>query len=240
MNITKKILITLSLFLIFVVGVFATAYPKHDNYITDKADVINKQTESRLNTRLKDFEKKTSYEVAVLTISNLEGQNIRDYGVAIANDWGVGKKGKDNGVLMVVAIKDREIGIEVGRGAEGQLTDLQTHNIITKNIIPEFKKNDYSTGVEKGVDSILKTLSNDSAELASGSAQTKELTGWDIAVIIILIIIILFILAISPLTPLGGAGTWGVTSGWSSGDNDSGGSSFGGGSFSGGGSSSSW
>jgi len=96
-------------------------------------------------------EKDTNCQIAVAIVNSLEGISVEEYAVTLFEKWGVGKKKEDNGVLLLVAIEDRKLRIEVGYGLEGTITDLEAGNIIDNVIVPKFKQNDYSTGVYDGV-----------------------------------------------------------------------------------------
>lgn len=241
----KKILLSIFIGLIFVVvfawKVLAVNYPNYSNYINDFADILTSQQEEQLNLKIYNYDKQTTNQIAVAIIRSLEGDTIENYSIHLADLWKPGQKEKDNGVLMLFAMDDRKIRIEVGMGLEGDLTDLESKKIIDNTISPEFKQQKYFEGIDKGIDATINAI-------ATTSAEIKNETNSDGTIVIVILVAGIFIfilmLACSPLTPLGGEGTWGITSIWSSSSDssDSGGSSngfggFGGGSFSGGGAS---
>ena len=127
-------------------------------YIRDDAKVISDETEQRLETKLTDYEKATGNEIAILTIKSLDGEDLEDFTYRVASAWGPGNKEVNNGVLLLVAVDDRKLRIEVGRGLEPVLTDLQSNLIITQKITPHFKNGDYTTGIENGVNNIVSVI----------------------------------------------------------------------------------
>ena len=129
------------------------SYPAPRGHVNDFANVIPDDIEQRMELRLRDYEQKTTNEIAVVTVTSLEGLSIEDYTVGLAQKWGVGKKGKDNGVVLLVAPKEREVRIEVGYGLESVLTDAQSVQIIAA-MTPYLKENKYGPGIDFGVQKI--------------------------------------------------------------------------------------
>ena len=123
----------------------------HMSRVNDYANVISKNDEQQINEYLTNVENQTGIQIAVLTIPSLKGEDIAAYGVKVAEKWKLGQKGEDNGALLLVAMEERELRIEVGYGLEGLLTDAKCGLIIRNVIIPEFKDGDYSGGIKKGV-----------------------------------------------------------------------------------------
>ncbi|PJZ47278.1 TPM domain-containing protein [Leptospira brenneri] len=111
-----------------------------------------------LENKLRDHESKTSNQVAVLVVSSLEGEVLEEYSLKVAETWRLGQKNKDNGVLLFIALNDRKLRIEVGYGLEGSLTDVLCHHIIEKQIKPYFKKGDFESGIQNGVNAILNAI----------------------------------------------------------------------------------
>jgi uncharacterized protein len=136
--------------------------------VTDNAEVLNDATRRALTERLKAHEDRTGDQIVVLTIPSLESENIEEYAVKIFESWKLGKKGKDNGVLVIVAPKDRRMRIEVGYGLEGTLTDLAAGRIVRNVMTPRFKAGDYNGGIEAGVQAILDLLEKGKAPAGEG------------------------------------------------------------------------
>ena len=221
-------------------------------YITDKSGTLTPDQINTLNNKLSAFEKQTSNQVVVYIIPSLEGASLEDKSYEIASQNKVGKKGKDNGVLLFIAMNDHKLRIEVGYGLEGALTDALSSQIIRNEITPYFKKNQYYEGINAGVDAIIKVTKGEY------TADKEENKGFNVGVcglpIIVFVIFIFFgvffvisiIRRIFGWTGHGSHGGWWNTGGWSGSSGSSwgcgsfGGFSGGGGSFGGGGASGSW
>jgi uncharacterized protein len=126
--------------------------PKPSQYITDQAGVLDQGTIASIEAQLDQFEHDTSNQIVVAIYSSLPPDaNIDQYTIDTYNAWQIGQKDKDNGALLLIAIKDRKMFICTGRGLEGALPDAICKNIITQQIVPHFKQQDYAGGVEAGV-----------------------------------------------------------------------------------------
>lgn len=219
----------------------AATYPDYTGYVNDYAQVFSPRFVSQLNTKLSDFNTKTTNQIAVVTVNSTQPETIEEYSIHLADKWKVGQKGKDNGIIMLFAMQDHKMRIEVGRGLEGDITDVQSKHIQSDVIVPLFKKGDYEQGVANGVNAVIATITHNTYVPSDTQASTSNGSGIPFSLIFFIIFIIILAIAHSPFTPLGGAGIWGLTTLWDSGKNDDGGGdSFGGGGFSGGGSSDSW
>jgi uncharacterized protein len=126
-----------------------------------------------LEERLSNFERETGHEIAVLTVPSLEGEGIESFGIRVAEKWKIGKKGIDNGVILIVALRDRRLRIEVGYGLEGVLPDAIANRIIQEVIVPHFKANDFPGGIEAGVDAIMNTIKGEPIEALVNDAESK-------------------------------------------------------------------
>lgn len=149
----------LSLSLTLTPPSFASHIPSPTGYVNDFANVLTADQKASIENSLQEYEQKTGNEIAIAIIQSLNGENIDDFTVKVFEEWKIGKKGKDNGILFLAAIDDRKMRIEVGYGLEPSLTDGEAGNIIRNTIAPEFKKEDYYTGIVKGVQEIQKELS---------------------------------------------------------------------------------
>jgi len=136
----------------------ATEVPFLAGRVHDTANLLSAATATELEALLKTHQDSTSNQVVVLTVQSLEGDDIESYAIRVAETWKLGQKGKDNGVLLVVARDDRKVRIEVGRGLEGDLTDAICSVIIRREILPQFKSGDYDQGVKAGVTAILAAI----------------------------------------------------------------------------------
>lgn len=126
--------------------------------VVDLAHVLPAQDTQQLSDQLKVHEESTGNQVAVLILPSLEGEPLEEFSHRVATTWKLGRKGTDNGVLLLVALKERKLRIEVGYGLEGTLTDLRSARIIRQEIVPRFKAGNIPEGVLAGTDAILKTI----------------------------------------------------------------------------------
>ncbi|HEY5826309.1 MAG TPA: YgcG family protein, partial [Cyclobacteriaceae bacterium] len=126
--------------------------------IHDEAHVLSQDTIDALEKELQLYEDSTSNQIAVLLVSSLDGESIEEYSLRVADSWKLGQKNKDNGVLLLVAIDDHKMRIEVGQGLEGVLTDAMSNRIIRNEMAPAFRRNDYNAGIADGINGIIKTI----------------------------------------------------------------------------------
>jgi uncharacterized protein len=226
------------------------------NHVVDLAGIIDDSVEAGLNRYLLELEQKTTAQMVILTINSLEGESIEDLSIRIAHDkWQLGQKDQDNGLLMLIALKDRKYRIETGYGIEGIIPDSLAGSIGRQYLVPHFKQNDYSTGITKaalamiqiiaadaGVEiSGMPKLSRPSPYQGTGRGKPPTLLGKILSVLFFIGLIYLFIrhprllLLFLMMNMLGG----GRRSGWGGGGGFGGGS-FGGGGFGGGGAGGGW
>ena len=137
--------------------VFALEVPDFRGYVNDYANMISPQSKLEIERALQSFDMTDSTQIAVLTIKSLEGDSLEDFSIRTVDKWGIGRKGKDNGVLLLVVKDDRKTRIEVGRGLEGVLTDLAAGRIIDNVMNPLFKANRFDDGFKAGIVAIVKT-----------------------------------------------------------------------------------
>jgi uncharacterized protein len=151
------------------------ALPRPDGYVNDYAAILDADAETYLEDFLTTLERDTSAEVAVATVESLDGMTIEEYANRLFQEWGIGNRQKDNGVLLLVAPRDREVRIEVGYGLEGVLPDGLAGDIIRNDIIPEFRANNFPRGVGRGVDRIARIIRRDpSASVMSESTDEGD------------------------------------------------------------------
>lgn len=233
-----------------------SADDKVRTYATDKTGTLSSSQMKSLEDKLSAFEKETSNQVVVWMVPSLDGGSLEDKSYEIAEQNGIGQKGKDNGVLLFIAKNDRKLRIEVGYGLEGALPDALCDQIIRKEITPEFKKGKFYEGINAGVDAIIKATKGEyTADNKSDDNDVDDLTVCCIPLPVFIFIIIFGLFFVLPIifrllgwSKKGSSGNWwtgGSGSSWSSGSSSSswssgGGFSGGGGSFGGGGSSGSW
>jgi len=224
--------------------------------VNDYAGVMSQDQARSLEIQLAQFEQETGHQVALLTIPTLDGEDIEGFSIRVAENWQIGKKGFDNGVILVVAVKDRRLRLEVGYGLEGVLPDAIAKQVISDYIVPRFRAQDYAGGIIAGIDAVLKVIKK---EPLPESARTKDRTqGSDLnpMVMFAITLAVFALMAVASTanrrrnnmwathgrhrgpTIFGGPGGFG--GGGFGGGSGGGGFSGGGGGFGGGGASSSW
>lgn len=153
-------LILLPVFLFFASIALANHIPAPTGYVNDFAGVLTSDQKSALENSLKNYEQNTTNEIAIAIIKSLDGGDITDFTVRTFEEWKIGKKAKDNGILFLAAIADRQMRIEVGYGLEPYLTDSQAGDIIRDIITPNFQIGNYYQGISKGVNTIESRLNS--------------------------------------------------------------------------------
>ena len=156
----KKLLL-LILLVILVCQIFSLNVPKLKGRINDYAGILSSRQQAELESFLASQEAKTSSQIAVLIVSTLNGENLEDYSLKVAEKWKLGQKGFDNGVLLLIALSEKKIRIEVGYGLEHILTDAKSGYIIRNIIVPEFKKGNFYQGILKGLEAIGGLITNE-------------------------------------------------------------------------------
>ncbi|MBX3532143.1 MAG: YgcG family protein [Rhizobiaceae bacterium] len=142
-----------------------TPLPALTGRVVDNAGIIDAATEASLTAKLAAFEAKSSDQIVVATLRTLGGEAIESYANRLFREWGLGQAGEDNGILLLVALDDRKMRIEVGYGLEGTLTDLHAKLIIENTMVPAFRAGDFSGGIDRSVDDIILVLEGNAAEL---------------------------------------------------------------------------
>lgn len=262
----KKLLFCFSLLLCSLMALAQEYPPKSDKLVTDFTHTLSEADNERLESKLVAFNDSTSTQIAVVIMKSVGQYDINEYGAGLGRNWGIGTKGKNNGILILVALGDRKVTIQTGYGAEGAVPDITTHEIIQNDITPRFKQGDYCGGLNAATDDLIKYIKG---EYKADKKPQQAAKSGGVASMVIVVIIIIFVLIFifrgrgggghiiggrggaSPFwwflggAMLGrGSGGWG---GFSGGDGGGGGDSggggfggFGGGDFGGGGSSGSW
>lgn len=141
--------------------------------VVDDAEILKPDTRRRITEQLQAHERKTTNQIAVLTVPTLRGESVEEYAVRVFEHWKLGQKGKDNGVLVVVAPQDRRMRIEVGYGLEGTLTDASASRIIRDVMTPRFRAGDYDGGVAQGVAAIVGRLEGSPAAVEESPPQAQ-------------------------------------------------------------------
>jgi uncharacterized protein len=144
------------LLLFFPLALFAYTSPgRPSGFVNDFTGTLSKEDINSLEVKLSKFEKDSSNEISVVLVNNLDGDNIENYAVQLFSDWGIGKRDNDNGVLLLIALQERKMRIEVGYGLEGALTDLQGNTIINNTLKPAFQQGDFYGGITRALEDII-------------------------------------------------------------------------------------
>lgn len=243
----------------------AQTFPQLTGRVVDDAHLLTPDQAAALDGKLALLEQQSRRQLVVVTVPDLQGYEIEDYGYRLGRAWGIGDKQRNDGALLIVAPKEHKVRIEIGYGLEGILTDALSSVIIQREIVPRFRQNDYAGGIAAAVDQLIAQLqlppdeARKVAQLAQTQAKAAQAPRFDFGSVVFLVIFVLFFV-LPFLRALGGGGRryrspgvmifpsggWGSGggSGWGGGGGSDwgggGGFSGGGGSFGGGGSSGSW
>jgi len=246
-----------------VSAALALDFPPLTGRVVDQAGVMSADSRSAVEAKLKDLEDKSGIQLVVATVKSLQGSDIETYANQLFRAWKLGQAQKNNGVLLLVAPTEHKVRIEVGYGLEGTLTDALSSVIISSAIVPRFKSNDYSGGIERGVDGIISVLNGDTTDwqpkVEVRQDSPAQVFNALFPIMFFLFFILIFRFLVGPMrgTPSGHyvrrngqlvfvpytGSSWSSGSGWSGGGggfSSGGGFSGGGGSSGGGGASGSW
>ncbi|WP_316798537.1 TPM domain-containing protein [Pedobacter frigidisoli] len=241
---------------------FGQDFPaKPSTLVNDYSGVLSADQKQQLENKLVAFDDSSSTQIAIAVLKSVGDYDINEYALELGRKWGVGQSGKNNGIMIVVAVGDRKISIQTGYGVEGVLPDVYAKRIIDNDIKPNFRDGNYYAGLDEATTSIIKYTKG---EYKNDKPKTSSKKGAGLGSVFVIIIIVVIIIIISRRgggggnQVIGGRGAsdalfWamlfgsgsrgGGGSGWGSGGGSSGGGGFGGfggGSFGGGGSSGSW
>ncbi|EKP0277500.1 MULTISPECIES: TPM domain-containing protein [Aeromonas] len=224
----------------------APTFPALSGRVVDEANLMSRKQAHQLTQQLAAFEKRSGIQLVVVSIDTLDGDTIEEYGYQLGRHWGIGQKGKNNGVLLLIAQDERKVRIEVGYGLEGALPDAIAANIIQTRILPAFKRGDMVAGVVAGSRSIMQALAGEYTPVDTDKQEGKLGGPW------LFILMVIVMLVLHNLRGGGGGGGSGgrrraalLTGGFGAGSfggrgGSGGGFSGGGGSFGGGGASGGW
>ena len=229
--------------------------------VNDYAGVLSQDQARTMESQLAQFEQDTGHQVAVLTIPTLDGEDIEGFSIRVAESWKIGKKGFDNGVILVVAVRDRRLRLEVGYGLEGVLPDATAKTITSNYIVPRFRSQDYAGGIIAGIDAVLKVIKTEPLPESARKKGEDQGSGLNSIAMFAITMAVFGLMAFASRAqrgrnnmwaprgrrqgPIifgpGGFGGGGYSGGGGfGGGSDGGGFSGGGGSFGGGGASDSW
>ncbi len=190
--------ITPIFFLLFVSLIIGEVYaqgiqipdPK-GRYVIDDAQILKQSTVQYLQSKLRQHEDSNSNQVVVYIIPSLQGEVLEPFTNRVFNTWNIGQKGRNNGVLLLVAMKEKRIRIEPGYGLEGALPDALCARIIDYEISPEFKRGDYDRGIINGVESILLAIEGEYDPIARGHSDQMS-PGIVLLIFFLIVVFIIF------------------------------------------------
>jgi uncharacterized protein len=162
--------LALALLLVFPAQAAGLEIPQLQARVTDLAGLLSPEEIAALDSKLRDLEVSDSTQVAVLIIPSLEGEALEDFSERVATAWRLGQKGRDNGALLLIALKERGLRIEVGYGLEAKLTDARSRRIIQDEIVRYFRQGSFYQGIDAGVTAIVQTVRGEYQ--ASGREET--------------------------------------------------------------------
>jgi uncharacterized protein len=184
--------------------------------VVDDAHLLSAQTVQKLDGELAQLEQQTGRQLVVATIPDLQGYDIADYGYQLGRAWGIGQKGKDNGVVFIVAPNERKVRVEVGYGLEPVLTDALSSVILQQKVLPRFREGKMEQGVVDGTEALIQQLSLPDDQAKSNVAQAQQQqqqqaarrSGGTPLGLIFTVLIVFFVLS-SVLRGFGGGGSSG-------------------------------
>lgn len=226
-------------FLLFSFSLYAREVPVLSGPVVDEANLLSNSTKNSLESLLYRYKSDTSNQVQILIIDSLEGDAIENFSIQVTDKWKLGDEKKDNGVLFLIAVKDRKMRIEVGQGLEGDLPDVLAGRII-EALKPYFKSGNFDEGIYLGTELIVKSLKGDTTAIPAPARKQKRLSLIHLFLIILFMLWIMINKFFSFLPIAGGRGYSSRGGGFGGFGGGGGGWSGGGGGFSGGGSSGSW
>ena len=191
-----KILSLMISFLFLPLVVLAFVVPeKPTSFVSDYAEMLKPEERTTLENKLSEFEKQTTNEIAIVIIESLEGDAIENVAQKVFTKWGIGKKDKNNGVLLLISLDDRQTRIQTGYGVEPYLTDIGTSYIQSDIITPAFKQGNYFNGINGAVDKMVEALGGQQI-VPEGYSQNSSAPKFSFNFIIFVLIIFQWVIAI--------------------------------------------
>lgn len=181
----------------------AQPIPAPRGFVTDLAGVIDAPTETRISNLITELQQKTGGEIAVLTVNTTAPLDDFDYAMRVADQWKIGKKGEDSGVLMVVAVQDRKIRVLTGYGVEGILPDGLVGAIQDQEMLPSFRAGNLGEGIWRGVGAIAQRMAAARGVTLSGAPAPRARAA-PAAGIPLWVILLVLLLAFVVMSQMGG------------------------------------
>lgn len=191
---SKIVLTAICSILLLSTNVFAIVEPTSNFYVNDYADLLNSETENYIMNVNQNLNSKTKAQVVVVTVNNLEGDSLEEYATELFRSFGIGDKTLNNGVLMLIALEERQSRIEVGYGLEGILNDAKTGRIQDNYMIPYLRENNWDEGIKNGFSAIVNEIEKEYG-VTAGSETATEIEQDDAMPIEIVFLFISFIIS---------------------------------------------
>jgi uncharacterized protein len=156
-----------------VAALGATPVPKLEARVTDLAGTLTAPQREALEAKLRDFEARKGSQVAVLVVPSIGDETIEEFAGRVTDEWKLGRKGIDDGVLLAIAMKERRMRIHTGRGVQGTLTDALSKRIVADIVTPRFRDGDFAGGIEAGVGAIMKAIEGEALPEPKPAARGK-------------------------------------------------------------------
>lgn len=201
------VLLAASLSFLFALAHAAPQFPALSGRVVDEAGLLSAATRSQLSQLSEQQERATSNQLVIAVVKSLQGYPIEDYGYQLGRHWGIGQKGKNNGVILIVAPNEREVRIEVGYGLEGALTDALASNIVQTQILPNFKRGDFEAGVVAGAQAIAAAVAGEYTPTEVRSERSGSSASLPLPVLIVIAVVIGQVLAMVMSRAFAGAVT---------------------------------
>jgi len=184
-----KILVFISICLLSA-AIAEVKFPSPSGFVNDYAKVLSAQQKRELDSVVAGLKKKTGAELAIAIVKSVAPLDSKLYAVKLFEKWGIGEKGKDNGVLLLLAMEEKRVEVEVGYGLEGLLTDAMAGRILDTYAVPNFKKGEFGVGIVETARAISKVIGGEEIPLAATPAgKGKEASPFFLVVIIAVIIL---------------------------------------------------
>jgi uncharacterized protein len=149
-------------------------FPKLSGRVVDNAQLLSAVTTQNLNRQLAAQEQRTGNQLVVVTLNDLQGYEIADFGFQLGRHWGIGQKDSNNGALLIIAKQERKMRIEVGYGLEGKLTDARSAQIIQQILSPAFKTGDFNGGITRAVDAMILVIDGKAVPVSNKQSSSKS------------------------------------------------------------------
>lgn len=161
--------------------------------VNDRAGLLEPEARARLERKLQAYEQRTGQQFVLLIVPSLEGDPIEDFSIRVAERWQVGRKGKDDGLLLLIAAAERQVRVEVGYGLEGEITDALSSRVIRNVISPAFRRGDFAGGIDQALDVLMRAASGEAVDVPEaepgGEGESKG-SLWPFLIMFILFMLL--------------------------------------------------